>query len=95
MVEIEQKNNLNFGEFFIVKQGKNVGKMQYEWSNPLTFNIVHTEVDPEFEGQGFGKKLVNAAVDFARKEGKTIKATCSYAHSVLSKDDSVEDVFTK
>ena len=33
------------------------------------------------------------SVEFARKNGWTIKAHCSYAHAVLSRKADVEDVF--
>lgn len=49
-------------------------------------------VFPKFEGQGLGKKLVENSVEFARKNGWTIKAHCSYAHSVLIRKTDVKDV---
>lgn len=93
MLKIDHKNNLNFGGFFALYDGEKAGTLQYEWRNALTFNIVHTEVDPKFGGKSIGKDLVSAAVEFARKEGKKITATCSFAKSVLQKDDSVQDVY--
>ena len=93
MIEITQSNNENAGDFTLSYDGENAGTMQYKWKDSNTFNIVHTEVDQKFEGKGLGKKLVNAAVDFARKENKKIVASCSYAHSVLKKDDSLKDIF--
>ncbi len=94
MTEIIQNNGEKFGEFNANYDGENAGLLQYEWKDDNTFNIVHTEVDENFGGKGIGKHLVSAAVDYARKEGKKMEATCTFAHSVLEKDASVKDVFT-
>lgn len=95
MLQIEHKNNQNFGEFYARYDGEIAGLMQYEWQNFLTFIIVHTEVESKFEGKGIGKHLLAAAVDFARKEGKKIKASCPFAKSLLEKDETVNNVFIK
>ena len=94
MIEITQNNGEKFGEFSASYEGENSGVLQYEWKDEDTFNIVHTEVKDHFEGKGIGKHLVSAAVDYARNEGKKIEATCTFAHSVLTKDGSVTDVFS-
>ena len=94
MIEITQNDGEKFGEFSAHYDGENAGVLQYEWKDENTFNIVHTEVSDHFEGKGIGKHLVSAAVDYARTEGKKMEATCTFAHSVLTKDDSVNDVFS-
>lgn len=93
MTAITQNNGEKFGEFSASYEGQSAGVLQYEWKDENTLNIVHTEVDENFAGKGIGKDLVSAAVDFARKEGKKMEATCSFAHSVLEKDDSTHDIF--
>ena len=93
MLEITQKNKENFGDFTAVFDGENAGIMKYQWKDGNTFNIFHTEVDKKFSGKGIGKALLNAAVEFARKEHKKIVASCSYANAVLSKDKTVNDIF--
>ena len=93
MTNIIQNNGEKFGEFSATHDGERAGVLQYEWIDENTFNIVHTEVDEHFGGKGIGKHLVSAAVEFARNEGKKIKATCNFSKSVLEKDESVKDVF--
>lgn len=93
MLKIEQQNNSNSGKFLPVYDGENAGVMQYEWINDSTFNISHTEVDKKFSGKGIGKSLVDEAVKFARNDNKKIAATCSFAKSILEKDDSVKDIY--
>lgn len=94
MAEITQNNGEKFGEFSARYDGEKAGVLQYEWMDENTFNISHTEVEDHFEGKGIGKDLVTSAVEFARKDGKKIRATCPFAKSVLEKDASTHDVFS-
>lgn len=91
-MEIERKDDGNSGEFIAKKDSKKAGFMSFTWSGKDKFIIDHTEVDPEFEGQGIGKQLVHAAVDYARKNNLKIIPKCSYAKSVLEKDEKLHDV---
>jgi uncharacterized protein len=50
-----------------------------------SFDIQHTVVPPEMEGQGLGGKLVQAAVDYARDEGLDLVVTCPFAKKWLAK----------
>jgi predicted GNAT family acetyltransferase len=49
------------------------------------FVIEHTVVPPDMEGQGVGGDLVKAAVSFAREEGLTVDAQCSFARGWLER----------
>jgi predicted GNAT family acetyltransferase len=50
-----------------------------------TFDIQHTVVPRELEGQGIGSALVRAAVEHARSEGLTIVPSCSFARKWLAR----------
>lgn len=50
-----------------------------------TWNIVHTEVDEEYQGQGIARKLVECVIENAKKVNKRIMADCSYAKRVLER----------
>ena len=54
--------------------------------------INHTQVFDGYEGQGIARQLVLAAVDFARKNNRTIVPVCSYAKAVLTRTDEYHDV---
>ena len=43
-----------------------------------SIELVHTEVPPAFEGRGYGKALVEAALAYARAEGLKIVPTCPF-----------------
>ena len=48
-------------------------------------DVIHTIVPPALEGRGIASRLVGAAYDYAREEGLTFKATCSYAVAWLQR----------
>ena len=49
------------------------------------FDIQHTVVPPEMEGQGIGGALVKAAVDYAQEAGLELVVTCPFAKKWLEK----------
>lgn len=91
-MEIIQSNNEKNGHFKAVHEGKQAGLMTYSWAGPEKFIIDHTEVDGEFRGLDVGKKLVHAAVDYARKNNLKIMPLCPFAKAVFRKDDGLSDV---
>lgn len=48
-----------------------------------TWNIIHTEVDENYRGQGIAKELVLEVIKNAKKEEKKVIADCSYAKKIL------------
>ena len=71
-----------------------IGRLTYTIVPELKRLIVsYVIVFPKFEGKGMGRSLVDKSVEFARKNGWSIKAHCSYAHAVLSRKNDVADVF--
>jgi len=50
-----------------------------------TFDLQHTIVPKELEGQGVGGALVQAAVDYARDAGLQLVVTCPFARKWLEK----------
>ncbi len=49
------------------------------------WNITHTEVNNEYQGQGIARKLVECIIENAKKENKKLIAECSYAKKILEK----------
>ena len=45
------------------------------------------------QGKGAGGKLVDAMVNYARKQDKKLVASCSYADHKLAKNDDYQDVY--
>lgn len=88
---MEHNKSKGRGIFSISEDGKEAGKMTYSKRED---NIVleHTEVDPSFQGQGLGKKLVKEAVEYARANNLKIVPECTYAKKVLERSSEYDDV---
>lgn len=91
-MEIQHEEHGRNGAFFIDEDGEWVAEMTYIRSGPDTIVIDHTEVDEKLGGQGIGKKLVAAAVDFARANGLKIKPLCPYTRKVIDSTPEYQDV---
>lgn len=89
-MDIKQDNN----RFVIMEDSEELGFISYV-PNGDVLTVDHTEVSPQLEGQGMGKKLVEQVVQYARDEGKTIDAQCPFASSVIEKTPEFQDVLAK
>jgi predicted GNAT family acetyltransferase len=49
-------------------------------------------VEEAYNGKGVGKEMLEAAVDFARKNGKTIIPLCPFAKATFQKHEELQDV---
>jgi len=91
-MEIIHKEFENKGAFMAQSEGKRAGEMTYSKAGEKLIIIDHTEVDSAFGGQGVGKKMVLAAVDFARENQIKILPLCPFAKAAFDKDSSIQDV---
>lgn len=92
-MEIQHRHHLMNGEFFIEdEQRHKLALMTYSMQDDETMVIEHTEVSEKLEGQGIGRKLVDAGVQFARENGLKIIPQCPYAASVFRKTPEYRDV---
>jgi predicted GNAT family acetyltransferase len=91
-MEIQQINDTRRGYFEAIEDGKEAGKMTYTWAGDSKFIIDHTEVNEGFNGKGVGKKLVMAAVEYARTNNLKIIPLCPFAKSVFDKVEEIRDV---
>lgn len=91
-MNIEQINEGHKGYFKASENETEAGRMTYTWVGDTKFIIDHTEVNPEFNGQGVGKKMVLAAVDYARKNNLKIIPLCPFAKATFDKNQDLQDV---
>ena len=80
------------GAFFIDQDGRRVAEMTYTRASDSLVIIDHTEVDPSLGGQGVGRRLLDAAVRWARETHTKVIATCPYASAQFARDPSIRDV---
>jgi uncharacterized protein len=64
----------------------------------LTDKIIvytHTEVLPQYEGQGVGSALARTVMDDARAQGRTVVPMCPYISAWLEKHPGYEDIVAR
>ncbi|WP_436774353.1 GNAT family N-acetyltransferase [Yinghuangia sp. YIM S09857] len=54
--------------------------------------FVHTEVEPQFEGQGVGAALVRTSLDEARRTGMAVLPTCPFYAGWIARHPDYQDV---
>lgn len=79
------------GAFFIRRDGRRLAEMTYT-STPSMAIIDHTEVDESLRGTGASKRLVHAAVQWARGQNVRILPLCPFARYVFDKTPEYADV---
>lgn len=90
--EIEHEDDGRRGAFYIADGDERPARMTYVRQDDGTVTIDHTVVDERFRGQGVGRKLLDAAVAWARRSGTRVSATCPFAVAQFRKDESIRDV---
>ena len=80
------------GAFVMEREGKLLAEMTYTAAGASLVIIDHTTVDDALRGTGAGKKLVEAAVLWARAENRKILPLCPFAKSVFDKTPAYADV---
>jgi predicted GNAT family acetyltransferase len=61
-----------------------VGLIRYR-REPGAVALVHTDVDPEFEGTGSGGELVEGALDDLRERGLGVSPVCPYVRGWIDR----------
>ncbi|MGD6741113.1 GNAT family N-acetyltransferase [Streptomyces sp. BH106] len=54
--------------------------------------FTHTEVDPEYNGQGVGSALARAALDAARADGLKVLAVCPFITGWMARHPDYQDL---
>lgn len=81
------------GVFFLQGEGgARLAEMTYSRTSDALIIIDHTEVDPSLAGQGIGRRLLAALVDWARESNTKVIPLCPFAKAQFGKDASLRDV---
>ncbi|WP_323127777.1 GNAT family N-acetyltransferase [Acinetobacter indicus] len=89
---VQHENNDSKGAFFVEANGERLAEMTYSRTGEDKIIIDHTTVSEQLRGQGVGRHLVEAAVNYAREQQIKIIPLCPYAKAAFEKDPSIQDV---
>jgi len=79
--------------FFVEEGGKRIAEMTFRLGHDKKLAIIdHTQADPSVQGRGIPKKLVAAAVEWARTEQIKLVPLCPYAKHVFDRTPEYADV---
>ena len=79
---IQIKFDENNKQSIAIDKDVKIGECDYiETEN--CWNIIHTEVNNSYQGQGIARKLVEIIIENAEIRNKNIIADCSYAKKVI------------
>lgn len=92
-IHIEHKPEIGKGRFVIYVGDREAGYIKYDWMVNGNFNSDGTLVYPEFRELKLGKLLYDQLIAFAREKGAKIYPTCPYVVRLMSRDESVQDLY--
>jgi uncharacterized protein len=88
---VEVHDNPTEHRFEILDEGKLAGFARYV-RRPGRLILVHTEIDPAFEGRGLGSQLAAAALDAARASGERVVPLCPFIRSFVERHADYTDL---
>lgn len=68
-----------------------VGELIYRARDDVV-TLIHTEIEPEYEGHGLGEQLVAHALDDIRARGLRIVPLCPFVGAYLRRHPEYEDL---
>jgi predicted GNAT family acetyltransferase len=80
------------GQLILTQDGVRVGALDYHDLTGGPIYIDFVEVSPSTRGTGLGKRLVEAAVAWARESKRKVVPVCSYSLAVIERDEALQDV---
>lgn len=90
-VRIEIADNADEKRYEIRSDGELAGFLTYRLHSDL-IELVHTEIDEEFEGRGLGSQLISFALDDARKRGLAVLPFCPFVNDYIQRHRQYVDL---
>ena len=80
------------GAFHLTRAGARLAEMTYSRTNAKLIVVDHTGVDDALKGQGVGRRLLDALVQWARDTDTRVIALCPFAKAQFDRDPTIRDV---
>ena len=71
------------GAFYLFEDETNIGEVTFRKRREDAISINHTRVKREFEGKGYGKKLVDKVIEHAKENNLSLSASCWFADKII------------
>jgi predicted GNAT family acetyltransferase len=86
---VDIENNPKSGRWEVTDDGRVIAFAEYK-TRPDKITFTHTEVDPDYEGQGIASRLARAALDDAVARGLRIGIYCPFIRSYVDRHPQYE-----
>lgn len=91
-LELDEKKH---GAFNLYVDTKKLGEMTVSIKDDL-LTVYHTGVEPEGEGKGYAKMLLNEMTSYVRAHSMMVLPLCPYVHAQFKKNpDEYQDIWKK
>ena len=92
--DVVVRDNPDGSRYEVLVDGDVVGELHYRL-RPDRVSLVHTEVQPAFEGRGLASWLVAGALEDIRARGLRIVPICPYVGAYLQRHPEYADLMAK
>ena len=89
--QISISDNTGEERYEIQAGGEQAGLLRYRL-RPGSIELVHTEIDEEFEGQGLGSRLISFALNDARERGLEVLPFCPFVNDYMRRHPEYVDL---
>lgn len=91
-LELDEKKH---GAFNLYVDDKKLGEMTVS-IKPDLLTVYHTGIEPEAEGKGYAKKLLDEMTSYVRANNLMVLPLCPYVHAQFKKHlDEYQDIWKK
>lgn len=92
--QITIADNADKERYEIRADGKLAGFVKYHLQ-PGLIELVHTEINDEFEGRGLGSRLISFALDDARERRLAVLPSCPFVNDYIQRHRQYADLVPK
>lgn len=78
--------------YHLEDDGKEVAHCEVDPVGADSILIKHTEVDPRFEGKGYGSAILKGVLDKARADRKNVIPACPFAATYMRRHPEYHDL---
>jgi predicted GNAT family acetyltransferase len=68
------------------------GFLSYQVADNVAVSLIHTQVDPAYEGHGVGGRLARFALEDARRRGWLVRPLCPFVRSWMTRHPDFDDL---